>query len=186
MAFKIYSPGVMDFKRLNDTMVLSPNGLLITEQLYGGAASLSCLVIPQVYYSAVEKSPNLSNLHIDTKLKSFICNEIVNDLESNNCDVMFSIAEDLAQSIMGANKIDEQHLEDITHMQYETLMEKYNQWDNAHPYGTLNYVVNEMIQTVSDKILHPVVDSLVRRYACLPSEIYTEIVGPNILEIKCE
>ncbi len=185
MSLHLFLPSMVNLSRVNKTMLGAPHGDLIATQFYGGAQDLLSIVTPQVYYSAIEKSPNLSNLFIDKKLKDFIVNEIVADLESNNHDVMYSIAEELAEEDLRQVDHTEAQLLNQTEQRFSRLMNQYNQWDSAMTYGTLYTTIDRMTDFVTNNCLHAIVDNLVKRYNYLPSDISAMAVGPTVLKIQC-
>jgi hypothetical protein len=190
----LFIPELRKLEFVNSIMKQAPYGDLITTHLLGHqpVIGLFNLVFPQIYYSCLEKADGKSkNLYVDPNMRDFIIKEICNDIENSNYDVMYGVAEELAQEELErknfSDRIEaETNLLNETQVQFNKLMEYYNEWDShvSKNNSTLAHCVDEMITIADNSVVYPLVDKLIKRYTHLPYDINVDIKKQSILEVK--
>lgn len=186
---KLFVPKLMAIEHLNKIMKQAPHGALIVDSVYGSAANLFSVVMPQIYFSAMEKADGKhKNLYIDPRTRQSIINDIGGDLLSSNYDVMYSIAESLAEDDVKLSNISQYNVEylNATQKHLDALMQKYNEWDSfmSTKNSTLEHCLDSMITIADEAIIHPLVERLKQRYTHMPYDINVDVIGPTILKVQ--
>lgn len=189
MQLKLYVPKLLDLNTINKVMLDAPHGQLMAEQVYGDANDLFSMVAPQIYYNVMEDNKIRQHLSLNDKVKQYLVDENLNELLSCNHDVLYCLAEELAQEELARVGLDtdEVQLLNCTEKHMSDLIVKHNQWDMHinNNQGTLQWCISQMYDITANAILTPLVDSFTHKYQHAPSEIEVNVLSPTVLGVRC-